>query len=675
MKATLHPADGSRFLWILFLSLSIPAAALAGSGSVNVADLDGSNGFAVRGLDPGERLGNAVDGCDLNGDGHRDLILGSPYADPGGRADAGRAYVVFGPMDTELASFPLGSLNGTNGFVIEGVDSGDWLGYSASGVGDVNGDGIEDIVVAAPRADGLAGEAFVVFGRDTGFSATLDLATLDGTDGFVFRTNEPGAFVGGAVSGSDFNGDGFDDVLVTAIKADGGGSVDSGETYVIYGTDQGFPALMTRNDLNDVKGVILIGADNFQRTGNQVCGAGDINGDGYEDIVIGSDNANLAPGRAYVALGSASPASRLLSQLGGAHGFEINGTDPEGYLGWDVSGGVDVNGDGLDDLVLGEPGASPSESGAGRAYVIFGSDDGFAATLDASTLDGTNGFVIDGSAAGMATGSAVEGIGDANGDGLGDVLIGSIGNSNPGTAHLIYGSDSFPPSIDLSGLTPSSGFEVVASALNDQFAAGLGRVGDLNADGLDDLLIGARWAVSQQGEAYIVYAPTSCFPGTVDLASGSGAQPVLFLNHSASRAVFVDADERVFATVILPPLGGNGKFAIHANFGRPTADTLTVIPFDIGRTCFPLVLPGASPDGVWNNLGRTGKLGASQYLDGTPLADPDRAPTFLFYLLNGDPSTLPPGTAVTFQGVIADPGSSSSKGISTTNAILLEVRS
>ena len=122
-----------------------------------------------------------------------------------------------------------------------------------------------------------------------------------------------------------------------------------------------------------------------------------------------------------------------------------------------------------------------------------------------------------------------------------------------------------------------------------------------------------------------------------------------------------------------PSTGGNGKFVVHANLDRATPASVFTAPFGIGDACFSLLLPEASPLGVWNNIGKPAKVGTSNDLNGTPIADPERAPTFLFFLPDGDPVTLPPGTTITFQGVIADPGSSSTRGFSMTNAVVLEI--
>ena len=155
-------------------------------------------------------------------------------AAPGGVIEAGETYVVFGSDTGFDATLDLSSVDGTNGFVINGIDQEDYSGTSVSAAGDVNGDGIDDLIIGAYEADpggnDGAGETYVVFGSDTGFDASLDLSTLDGTNGFVINGVDQGDHSGISVSGAgDVNGDGIDDVIVGAYGAD--------ETYIIFGRD------------------------------------------------------------------------------------------------------------------------------------------------------------------------------------------------------------------------------------------------------------------------------------------------------------------------------------------------------------------------------------------------------------------------------------------------------
>ena len=154
------------------------------------------------------------------------MIIGTSFSGPvpggGGFTNGtGESYVVFGGSTGFAASIDLDTLDGSNGFVINGVDEADFSGESVSGAGDVNGDGIDDLIVGATGADpgGVqsAGESYVVFGRDTGFSASFELSTLNGTNGFVINGIDVIDQSGGSVSGAgDVNGDGIDDLIIGA---------------------------------------------------------------------------------------------------------------------------------------------------------------------------------------------------------------------------------------------------------------------------------------------------------------------------------------------------------------------------------------------------------------------------------------------------------------------------
>lgn len=164
-----------------------------------------------------------------------------------------------------------------------------------------------------------------------------------------------------------------------------------------------------------------------------------------------------------------------------------------------------------------------------------------------------------------------------------------------------------------------------------------------------------------------------CTTGTVDLAS-SGPIDVVFVNGSsggAMRRVAVTDGNAIVGTMALPPAGGNGKFVVHANLGSPSASGVTALPAGIGDVCFPLLFPtGASPVIIANNAGREARVGASMFF-GSATADPPRAPS-TFLDRTSDPN-LPPGTEITLQGAIFDPGSASTKGASATNAVVVTV--
>ncbi len=441
--------------------------------------------------------------------------------------------MIFGKEDGFTANFNLTDLNGDNGFTISGIYASDFLGRSVSGAGDINGDGIDDIIIGAPDADrvgSFSGESYVIFGKEDGFTANFDLTELNGTNGFTISGTDARDAFGRSVSGAgDINGDGVDDLVIGAPYADpsGGLSGDAGKSYVIFGKEDGFTANFDLADLDGTNGFVLNGIDVYDNSGYSVSGAGDINGDGIDDLIIGAPRADEAPpvnaeGESYVVFGKEGEfeASLDLEDLDGSNGFIINGIAPGDNSGLSVSGAGDVNGDGINDLIIGAPyGANY----AGQSYVVFGQEEEFPAQFNLSELDGSNGFVFNGLGTGGYEGDrlgrSVSGAGDINGDGIDDIIIGAPsatpnGNSYAGQSYVVFGQEGgFPSSLSPSDLNGSNG-----SALNgiDSFdisGNSVSRGGDINGDGIDDLIIGARLADPngnpEAGESYVVFGNLS----------------------------------------------------------------------------------------------------------------------------------------------------------------------
>ena len=412
----------------------VPSAAQAQfPASFDLSTLDGTNGFVLIGMSQEDFSGLEVSGAgDINGDGFDDVIIGAYNAAPNGNRKAGESYVVFGKNSGFPASVELSSLDGSNGFVINGASRNDKSGLSVSGAGDVNGDGLSDVIISAIGAtpNGKnSGESYVVFGNNSGFPASVELSSLDGSNGFVINGIEPYDVSGRSVSDAgDVNGDGFDDIIIGAYGADPNGIDKAGESYVVFGNNSG-SASLDLSTLDGSNGFTIKGIDANDYSGRSVGGAGDVNGDGYDDLIIGAWNATPngnRSGESYVVFGNSSGVASLdLSALDGTNGFVLNGVSADDWSGISVSGAGDVNGDGLDDVIVGA--SLARDIRAGESYVVFGKDIGFSATIDLGTLDGTNGFAIKGIDSGDHTGRGVSGAGDVNGDGIDDVIIGAYG--------------------------------------------------------------------------------------------------------------------------------------------------------------------------------------------------------------------------------------------------------
>ena len=396
------------------------------------------------------------------------------------------------PTDIYLAD-----LTTEDGLVVRGAGENDFLGQGAAAIGDINGDGIDDFMVGAFYADANgsnSGAAYVVFGTIGGFPPSLDLNSLDGTNGFRLA-GPAGSALGYAGAGADLNGDGFGDLIVTAPALGGG---NRGGAYIIYGHEGPFDAAV---DLAaPVAGVStrINNATVNDWMGKFASNVGDLNGDGVDDFALSTDRGS---GSAYVIFGNRNglPPDINLSQLDGANGFKITGQLSGWNLGSSIASAGDINGDGRDDLIVGAPGYDVSGSdNTGAAFVIYGRDS-FGATVDVTALNGSEGFRIVGERAGDNFGRSVAGAGDYDGDGHDDLIIAARGK-----AFLVYGEATAPTGINF---TTGTGIHQVLRLTYPASTASLYVDGgfDFNADGRSDILIGGPGLNANQGGVYLIF--------------------------------------------------------------------------------------------------------------------------------------------------------------------------
>jgi len=374
-------------------------------------------------------------------------------------------------------SDPLAGRNGVQALIYDWMDEGDqvqaWLGGAVSGAGDVNGDGYDDVIVGAIGYDGdlvNEGQASVYYGSPTGLTAEPAWSVEgDATE----------AYLGNAVAAAgDVNGDGYDDVIV-GVSVWSPDYFYQGAALAFYGSAQG---LSTTPDW------MVEGDQEFAMLGASVASAGDVNGDGYDDVIVASPTYRLTydyEGAAFVYYGSVSGLLTIPSWT--------KGTNQPNARIESVSTAGDVNGDGYDDVIVGSLYYDQGEEDEGRAWVYNGSATGL------STTPSWTGQVDQAYA---HFGADVSTAGDVNGDGYDDVLVGAHwydgGQPDSGAAFVYHGSSE--------GVQSAPSWHVFGDQSFGQLGLSLGSAGDVNADGYDDVIVGTRYydaGVADSGKIWV----------------------------------------------------------------------------------------------------------------------------------------------------------------------------
>lgn len=478
--ASIGDADGDGYADFTIAAPMLDEGAAADAGRVfmyrgRAGSLTATPDAAFTTAQAGHQLGRSLAGGDYNRDGYADLFIGIPLSNQGATAGAGSVAVVRGAM---LMPDTVADLT------IEGSAAGVGLG-TAIATGDLNGDGFVELVVGKPKKNVSTtedGSFTIYFGGATG----LQLANQVTVDATAAEGN-----LGNALAIGDLNSDGYADLAVGA-KRESSGQLNEGVVYVYFGGAGAFNTTADR---------VLQGDITSGQFGYSLAFAGDVNGDGFGDLIVGApfqEQGENDEGIVSIFFGGAD--MDVISDV------QMQADQGSAFLGQSVAGVGDFNGDGFADVAAGANGLDFNATNAGGAYVWFGG----------RTMDAIHDRLYGGGQGNARMGFSVTAVGDVNGDGFDDFVAAAneldVNQTDTGGARLFLGAAS-PPTAAAVTLAPA------------QAGAGAGRsvgsAGDLNDDGYADIVVGASgWdegASAQAGAAFVYLGGPGAFDTTVDL--------------------------------------------------------------------------------------------------------------------------------------------------------------
>ncbi len=436
---------------------------------------------AYAGIDSSDQAGAVLAGFgDLNGDGYDDFAAGVPNHNGGGGTGAGATFVVLG-----------GSLSGwtdldTADVTVDHTDAAAQLGTSVAFAGDVDGDGTDDLVMGATGAGwttGSSGDAYLFLGGSD-MTGGLELSEYDADS--IFAGTASGVSTGAAVAGvGDITGDRLAELVVSAP----GHTVRRGVTYLISDPATGIVSL-------DDATHSWIGEDADDYCGSALASAGDVDGDGVDDLLFGSyinDRGGSEAGSGYLVHGPGT----AISELEDADAIMV-GVSSGDWSSYALDGAGDTNGDGYDDVVIGAHKSYGSWSNAGSAYLLLGP---FTGEVDLAYADAS----FEGPNQNAFLGYDVARAGDVDVDGNDDFVLGAYGENShgnsTGAAYLVLGPVS--GAFDLE----SGAVKATGESSNNYAGIGVSGAGDLDGDGSGDWLVGARGASGSAGLIYVLLGP------------------------------------------------------------------------------------------------------------------------------------------------------------------------
>ncbi len=475
---------------------------------------------------------------DVNGDGYADVIVGAnEYSNA--------------PYDREGAFFvhhgSASGINPTAARMIEGGRNYVRLGAAVSLAGDINGDGYGDVMAAAPiytNPEALEGAVFVYYGSASGIAATHTAVIENDSFGVNLGDRD------GIACAGDVNGDGFSDIIIGDRTYNGGDGTTNeyGIAYVFHGAAGNVSTTATER---------ADGTSGNSEFGNSISNAGDVNGDGYSDVIAGApgySSGHTNEGAFYIYHGTTSG-------MGTAPDLTVQSNLTEALMGYSVSTAGDVNGDGYNDVIAGAPGYSNGETDEGAFYIHYGSASGIGSTPDVT---------IESNKANAKLGWSVSNAGDVNRDGYGDIIVGAPyytnGEANEGVFYMYYGS--------ASGIGSAPDATIESNQTGALLGYSVSVAGDVNGDGYSDVIAGAaEYSNGQSNEGLVlVYHGSGNGLVTTPAVTMEGDQANILLGYSVSTAGDVNGDG--FSDVIAgaPQFQSNGgAFVYHGSAGGSSA--------------------------------------------------------------------------------------------------------
>lgn len=487
----------------------------------------------------GEAASNSFGLCvagagDVNGDGYGDVIVGAS----GYSSNTGRAYIYFGGYNMDNIADVV--LTGP------GIVS---FGYAVSSAGDVNGDGFSDVLVSGHTYSSNRGRAYLFYGG----------VMMDNTVDKTFEGLATGGFFAFSLTGAgDVNGDGYSDILIGAYAM----TSFTGTSYLYFGG----------TSMDTIGDVTFTGEASNSSFGQMTASVGDVNGDGYSDILIGAPLYSSSRGRAYLYYGG--PAVDNMADA------IFTGESSTNSFGRGLCGAGDVNGDGFADIVIG---AQSYASSKGKAYLYLGGN----------SADNIADAVVNGEATSNFFGFSVAGGGDINGDGYKDFMVGAYGvNTNKGRVYVYKNSHTGTDIADVRMLGSNQ----------SQFGESATTAGDLNADGYDDYIIGApAYGGNATGRAYVFFGSSN--PDTIPDITVNGQEILGWFGYSVGGGHDFNADG-YDDIVIGAPEYNSSRGRIYIYYGGNPMDTIADI-----------ILTGAS---AGYRYGHSVSFGGDMNSDGYP---------------------------------------------------------